>query len=240
MAWKFVLLYAMQLRLIGLLPITIGCQRNAPRHEPGLIAPIEERQLSNRVQSNIKRPTQSISNLYLKKRIDKALVFILKDIGCLDLLPAQFRDSKKLSILYPPSAVSYAKNDFRSFIEAYLLNRKKTTDIVVSYGLSNKLLIVFDNNQQHSSSYKHRLLEKQSIAFTSNPSNSETHSYDLIGFLVHISIDSDPSKQHFIPFVQSGKKWYYDNHDGRKIIDRQKAVELASESGSIFFYTKIT
>ncbi|MGI2257452.1 hypothetical protein ACRRVD_02735 [Candidatus Cardinium hertigii] len=248
MEWKLVLLYQMQLILIGLLSIAIGvgCKRDAPRYEAGPIAPTENKKLFNRSQNNIKGPTQPISNGYtlfpaLSNKINNDVAVILNDIGWSDLLSSQFRNSKKLrSLRIPLPAAAYAQNDFSSFIEAHLLDRKKTASIALSHPLPSRLVIVFDNNQQHNSCDKRRLVGAEFITVRSNAGNSEKHTYALIGFLIHIAKHSPASEEHSIRFVQSEKKWYFDNNTSQDSISTQEAIKLASERGTIFFYKKIT
>ncbi|CDG49371.1 hypothetical protein [Cardinium endosymbiont of Bemisia tabaci] len=247
MEWKFVLLRQIQLRLSVLpIAISIGCKRDAPRYEPGPIAPIEKRKLFNRAQNNIKGPGQLIPNGYrlfrdLSDEINDNVKVILKDISWSDLLSVQFQNSKKPTILSMSSPTgSYAQNDFSSFIEAHLLDRGKTASSAPLHESTSRLVIVFNNNQQHNGCDKHRLAGTESITLRSNAGNSEKHTYALIGFLVPIPKHSNVPKEHFIPFVQSGKKWYYDNNGSRDLIDTQKTIRLASERATIFFYQKST
>ncbi|MGI2298943.1 hypothetical protein ACRRVB_04150 [Candidatus Cardinium hertigii] len=249
MEWKFVLLCQMQLRLIGLLPIAIaiGCQRDAPRYEPGPIAPTEDRQQSNKAQSNIKEPTQSVSNGYASHPPDTIynhVTLILKDIGWSDLVSAQCTDSKsKIPVLIAPPVAPHAQNDWSKCIEAtaHLLDEKKTDDRAVSHGLPNRLIISFPDNQSHKSCEKPRFLATECcITAKSNPSNSKKYTYALIGCLVHVPKHSADSKEHFIRLVQSNKTWYFNKKNSKELvgISTQKAIQLASERGTIFFTKK--
>ncbi|CCM10211.1 protein of unknown function [Cardinium endosymbiont cEper1 of Encarsia pergandiella] len=240
MEWKFVLLCPMQIRLIGLLPIAIGCQRDAPRHEPGPIAPTENRQPSNKPQDNVKKSTQpnrdSSSSDFLYK---ENLAFIFKNIGWSDLLPPQLQNLKTTILSITPPAGVYAQNDFSSLIQDHLLNLEKTGS-VVSHGLCSRLVIRFNNNQQHNSSNKPSLFGTEFITLSFNPGNPEKHTYALIGFVVTKPKHSPDSEEHLIPFVQLKQGWYFDNHDCIKFIKIHEAIQLASERGTIFVYQQIT
>lgn len=245
------------------------CQRDAPRYEPEFIEDQDDIENSTTDPSAIKRPPndhtsypQSWNRLHNpnNKLDDVDLSVILEDIswsdlsGAIswsDLLSNNLSHAKKLGnetlcLNVAPPADPYVQNDFSALIEDQLKiighDGTSQSSNIASNRLPNRVCILFKRDWKHGTRHAPKLVGTASITLRSNPAspNSTKHSFSLIGFLVHIPVNND-SKEHLVAFVQLDQNWFYYQNNGTKTkLDTEKAMRLASGSGTTFFYRKIT
>lgn len=241
----------------------INCKRTAPRYEPDPTPLIEDKEDIEKpaidqakshpqnIAGKGRASTQSSDQSSILNN-DAYLNHFLTEIEWLPIVEGKSLNANKneyLTLRIQPTADEHNLNR--------LIERNLATNT-----LPHKLRVSYQRNQQDGSWNKTRLDGAASINLSTNPrlDHSEKHTYALIGFTIKLRKNNKDredylkdrkdylknrkdylkdQENHLVAFVKKDANWfYYDNYG--KATRFTKEIRLALQSGTCFFYQKIT